>query len=65
MENKESIWGLTKREFQITELIKEGLTNKQIAEKLYVANVTVAKTTSNIYKKLGVSNRIEMIRKMG
>ncbi|WP_053984396.1 LuxR C-terminal-related transcriptional regulator [Niameybacter massiliensis] len=64
-ENRGSTWGLTKREFQITELIKEGLTNKQIAEQLYVANVTVAKTTSNIYKKLGVSNRIEMIRKMG
>lgn len=57
-------WGLTKREYQITQLIREGFTNRQIAEQLYVANVTVAKTTSNIYKKMGVNNRIEMIRKM-
>lgn len=60
-ESQHKKWGLTSREWQIVKLIQKGLTNKQIATQLFVANVTVAKTTSNIYRKMGVSNRVEMI----
>lgn len=53
---------LSKREREILELIKEGLQNKEIAEKLFISTPTVRKHIENIYSKLHVSNRVEAIR---
>jgi LuxR family maltose regulon positive regulatory protein len=39
----------------------EGLTNRQIAEQLFVVLGTVKAHTSNIYSKLGVSNRTQAV----
>lgn len=59
--DKENQWGLTAREWQVVQLIQVGFTNKEIASRLSVAHVTVAKTTSKIYKKMGVNSRVEMV----
>ena len=59
--DKENKWGLTAREWQVVQLIQVGFTNKEIASRLSVAHVTVAKTTSKIYKKMGVNSRVEMV----
>jgi predicted ATPase/DNA-binding NarL/FixJ family response regulator len=48
---------LTKREHEVTELIAGGLTNRQIAERLFIAQRTVDTHVGNILAKLGCSNR--------
>lgn len=49
---------LTTRETEVLHLIAAGLTNNQIATKLYVAESTVKKHASRVMKKMGVSSRI-------
>ena len=48
---------LTKRELEILKLMADGLSNRQIAEKLFIARGTVGKHTSNIFLKLDAQNR--------
>lgn len=48
---------LTSREFEVLALIAEGLTNRQIAERLVISEGTAIRHVSNIFGKLGVSNR--------
>jgi DNA-binding NarL/FixJ family response regulator len=50
---------LTKRERQILELVVEGLTNREIAERLYLAESTVKRHLSSTFRRLGVSSRHE------
>lgn len=54
---------LTGRELEVLALIADGLTNPQIAEKLYLSVGTVKVHTRNIYGKLNVSNRTEATTK--
>jgi predicted ATPase/DNA-binding CsgD family transcriptional regulator len=48
---------LTRREHEVTELIAGGLTNRQIAERLFIAQRTVDTHVGHILAKLGCSNR--------
>ena len=48
---------LTRREREVTELIAGGLTNRQIAERLFIAQRTVDTHVGHILAKLGCSNR--------
>ena len=48
---------LSEREIEVLQLIAEGLTNPEIATKLYLSLNTVKVHTRNIYGKLGVKNR--------
>jgi len=54
--------GLTPRELEILRLVAEGLSNAQLAQKLWVTEQTVKFHLSNIYRKLNVSNRTEASR---
>lgn len=54
---------LTSRETEILEQTSLGLTNKAIAEKLFISSFTVKRHIENIYKKLQAQNRIELIEK--
>ena len=51
--------GLTAQEQKILELIGEGLTNRQIAERLYLAEKTVKNYVSSLLAKLGLSSRTQ------
>jgi two-component system response regulator DevR len=50
---------LTPQEERILEFISEGLTNRQIAEKMYLSEKTVKNYVSNLLSKLGMSRRTE------
>jgi two-component system, NarL family, response regulator DevR len=51
--------GLTKQERTIVEHIAAGLTNKQIAEEMFLAEKTVKNYVSNVLTKMGMSRRSE------
>ncbi|HEV7918951.1 MAG TPA: response regulator transcription factor [Solirubrobacterales bacterium] len=53
---------LTDRELEVVKLIAEAHTNKQIAEILGVSEKTVESHRSNILNKLGMSDRVELVR---
>jgi DNA-binding CsgD family transcriptional regulator len=52
---------LTFREQEVVELLATGCTNRQIADRLHVSVKTVERHLSNLYRKLGVSNRTEAV----
>jgi DNA-binding NarL/FixJ family response regulator len=51
---------MTKREFEVVELIAEGLSNKQIAKRLFLATDTVKGHVHNILEKLALHTRLEV-----
>jgi DNA-binding NarL/FixJ family response regulator len=51
--------GLTDRERRILELIGEGLTNRQIGERLFLAEKTVKNYVSSVFAKLGMERRAQ------
>jgi DNA-binding NarL/FixJ family response regulator len=53
---------LTTREYEILVLVAQGLTNARIGKRLWVTEQTVKFHLSNVYRKLGVSNRTEASR---
>lgn len=53
---------LTAREQEILELLTTGCRNSDISRKLNIALITVEKTLTNIYRKIGVSNRTGAIK---
>ncbi len=52
---------LTGREKEICALMVEGLTNRQIADKLYISEGTVKNYISNIYDKTGIHDRVKLV----
>lgn len=52
---------LTQREREVLELAYEGLSNPQIAEELFISAHTVKRHMHNIFEKLDVSTRVELI----
>ncbi|NGO40918.1 response regulator [Streptomyces ureilyticus] len=58
-EEPDALPGLTSREQEILALIGEGLTNRQIGQRLYLAEKTVKNHISRLLAKLGVERRIQ------
>jgi DNA-binding NarL/FixJ family response regulator len=58
-DDPDELSALTDQERSILELISEGLTNRQIGERLFLAEKTVKNYVSNIFTKLGMSRRTE------
>ena len=52
-------YGLTKREVAVLRLIGEGLSNRQIGQRLFISTGTAAVHVSNILRKLGVTGRVQ------
>lgn len=62
LEKKREIYEtLSKREKQVLSYLKEGMSNKEIAESLYIAERTVKVHLCHIFKKLEVKNRTQAI----
>ncbi|MER5480297.1 response regulator transcription factor [Streptomyces sp. NPDC002734] len=58
-EQQDELAGLTEREREILALIGDGLTNRQIGQRLYLAEKTVKNHISRLLAKLGVERRIQ------
>jgi DNA-binding NarL/FixJ family response regulator len=58
-EEQERLERLTEQERKILDLIAEGLTNRQIAERMFLAEKTVKNYVSNLLSKLGMERRTE------
>ncbi|MBL1118586.1 response regulator transcription factor [Streptomyces sp. 110] len=58
-ERPDALPGLTQREREILALVGEGLTNRQIGQRLYLAEKTVKNHISRLLAKLGVERRIQ------
>jgi len=52
---------LTKKEKEIVILVAEGLSNKEISQKLYISEVTVKTHIRNVFKKVGVNSRLQLL----
>lgn len=52
---------LTTREIEILELLSSGLKNATVAEKLFISPATVKKHIENIYRKLQLNSRVELV----
>jgi len=52
--------GLSAREVEVVELLMKGFSNKEIAGRLFISTDTVKKHTYNVYRKLGVQNRVQL-----
>ncbi|WP_242894502.1 response regulator transcription factor [Actinomadura litoris] len=58
-ERKDPLEALSDQERHILELIGEGLTNRQIGERMYLAEKTVKNYISSVFAKLGMSRRTQ------
>ncbi len=56
-------FGISKREIEILERLKEGKDYKKIADELFISPSTVRKHIENIYSKLQVHNKMEAVQK--
>ena len=52
---------LSPREIEVLKTLIDGLSNKEIGEKLFISVSTVKTHIINIYSKLGVKNRVEAV----
>jgi len=59
--NAQGRYLLAKRENEVANLVSEGLTNRDIAQKLGLSEHTVSNYLFRIYEKLGISSRVELV----
>jgi len=61
-ESKVESLGITPRELEILQLIAEGLSNREIAERAYVSENTVKTHSSRLFEKLGARRRTQAVQ---
>ena len=61
-EKKREDLGITPRELEILELIAQGMSNREIAEKLFVSENTVKTHSSRVFDKLGAKRRTQAVQ---
>jgi DNA-binding CsgD family transcriptional regulator len=61
-EEKLAAIGMTRRELEILELIAKGLSNREIAERVFVSENTVKTHSSRVFEKLGAKRRTQAVQ---
>ena len=62
--NKHLLSPLSEREFEVVQLVYEGITNNQVAEKLFLSINTIKTHLKNIYLKLSANTRYSVIARL-
>lgn len=62
--NMHLLSSLSDREFELTQLLYDGVTNTQIADKLFITINTVKTHLKNIYLKLDANTRVDVIKRL-
>ncbi len=62
-QNRALVEPLTERELEVLRLIGEGLSNAEIARKLFLSTNTLKAHTQNIYSKLDVHSRVQVVNR--
>ena len=57
--------GMTDSELAVARLVAQGLSNRQVAERLFVSPHTVSSHLRHVFAKLGVNSRVELTRQAG
>ena len=55
---------LTRREMELVNLLKEGMSYKEMAERLFISVYTINHHLKNIYQKLGVESKSQLIARL-
>jgi DNA-binding CsgD family transcriptional regulator len=55
-------FGITDREAAVIDLVLEGASGKDVADRLYISAKTVENHMTNIYRKVGARNRVQLFR---
>jgi DNA-binding CsgD family transcriptional regulator len=55
--------GISRREYEVLELISQGLSNQQIADKLFVSLSTVKTHSANLFMKLDAGRRTQAVQR--
>lgn len=58
------MYDLSSAETKVADLAASGMSDKQIAESRDVSPRTIANQMRSVYRKLGVANRVELVRKL-
>jgi DNA-binding CsgD family transcriptional regulator len=53
---------MTAAELAVARLVAEGLTNKEVADQLFVSPHTVSSHLRHVFSKLGITSRVELAR---
>src|SRR5688572_21742437 len=63
--NEEALgkFNISKRELEVLQLLAEGLSNQEIAQRLFVSLSTIKTHTINLFEKMGVDRRTQAISK--
>jgi DNA-binding CsgD family transcriptional regulator len=61
-EKRQRELGITRRELEVLELIAQGMSNREIAEKLFVSENTVKTHSSRVFDKLGAKRRTQAVQ---
>jgi DNA-binding CsgD family transcriptional regulator len=56
---------LTDTEWQVVRLVAQGLTNRQVGERLFVSRRTVETHLAHVFQKLGFSSRAQLAAETG
>jgi DNA-binding CsgD family transcriptional regulator len=59
-----SAYGLSSREEEVVKLVVAGLSTKQISDRLFIAEHTVQRHLSNIFEKVGVRSRRDLVKQL-
>jgi DNA-binding CsgD family transcriptional regulator len=57
-------YGLSPREEEVLRLVVRGLSNRQISQRLFISENTVQRHLSNIFEKVGVRSRRELVKRL-
>jgi DNA-binding CsgD family transcriptional regulator len=64
LEQNSARYQLTKRQIEIVQLLRKGMTYREIADALFISEKTVSNHLQNVYEKTGAANKMQLLHKL-